>query len=125
MTVLLNFYRNVNLYDNDYYDSNSFIGKWIDDGIWHDKEYWKLDKDLEKIRDMYPYPADIPRDICTGLMRIAELMMVSNWKAFSIEGTQPLTEDSIYERFERLKFMLSAIFTGETLDISLFDYQPA
>jgi len=31
--------RNVPYFEG--YDENSFIGKWYDDGVWDDEEYWK------------------------------------------------------------------------------------
>ncbi|MEF1793002.1 Imm41 family immunity protein, partial [Neisseria gonorrhoeae] len=49
------------------YDENSFIGKWYDDGVWDDEEYWKLENDLIEVRRKYPYPMDIPRDIVIGI----------------------------------------------------------
>ncbi|MGN5421728.1 Imm41 family immunity protein, partial [Neisseria meningitidis] len=30
--------RNVPYFEG--YDENSFIGKWYDDGVWDDEEYW-------------------------------------------------------------------------------------
>ncbi|EMS3087851.1 hypothetical protein J7Z84_002113, partial [Neisseria gonorrhoeae] len=36
--------RNVPYFEG--YDENSFIGKWYDDGVWDDEEYWKLENDL-------------------------------------------------------------------------------
>lgn len=32
------------------HDENSFIGKWYDDGVWDDEEYWKLENDLIEVR---------------------------------------------------------------------------
>lgn len=122
MGKLSNFYRNVTFFDD--YDENSFIGRWLDYGIWHDEEYWKLDEALTLISEIYPYPTDIPRDICAGILRITQLMMVPHWRDFEIESSQELHENSIFERFERLKYLLGAVFTGDVVEASRFDYKP-
>lgn len=44
MCELKNFRRNIPCFEG--YDENSFIGKWYDDGVWDDEEYWKLENDL-------------------------------------------------------------------------------
>lgn len=120
MNDLYNFYRNIT-FSNDY-DEHSFIGYWLDYGIWSDEEYWKLDDALNAVKTQYPYPADIPRDICVGIARIAELMMVPNWLDFEIKGE--VSEDStIYARFERLKYMIRSVFTGETVADADFYYR--
>ncbi|HDR1486936.1 TPA: hypothetical protein QB445_002073, partial [Pasteurella multocida] len=51
MNELLDFYRNITFFEE--YDENSFIGRWLDYSEWNDKEYWKLEKDLLKIAQMY------------------------------------------------------------------------
>ncbi len=43
--------RNVPYFEG--YDENSFIGKWYDDGVWDDEEYWKLENDLIEVRRKY------------------------------------------------------------------------
>ncbi|EMS2963584.1 hypothetical protein KTT08_001981, partial [Neisseria gonorrhoeae] len=48
MCELKNFRRNITYFEG--YDENSFIGKWYDDGVWDDEEYWKLENDLIEVR---------------------------------------------------------------------------
>lgn len=122
MSNLHDLYRNVTFLEE--YDEQSFIGLWLDESIWSDEEYWKLDNALNNIKQMYPYPSDIPRDISACIAHITELMIVPNWEAFSVVGKNTSDEVSIFERFERLKFVLRSIFTGEELDVIHFDYRP-
>ncbi|HGM2926821.1 TPA: immunity 41 family protein [Neisseria gonorrhoeae] len=113
--------RNVPYFER--YDENSFIGKWYDDGVWDDEEYWKLENDLIEVRRKYPYPMDIPRDIVIGIGTIIEFLMVPNWKLFEIKAS-PWLPDSvgINERYERLKTMLRYIFTEKDIVNVQFDY---
>ncbi|MDO4907796.1 Imm41 family immunity protein [Neisseria sp.] len=123
MDKLDNFYRNITF--SEKYDEKSFIYEWINNGIWCDEEYWKLEASLNHLKTQYPYPNDIPREICLGIVRIMELMMVPNWLDFEIQPSvnHPANTDAtIYERFERLKFVCRSIFSGETCE--LFDYYP-
>ena len=48
MCEFKDFRRNIPCFKE--YDENSFIGKWYDDGVWDDEEYWKLENDLIKVR---------------------------------------------------------------------------
>ena len=48
---LVNFYRNTAF--DDRYDANSFIGMILDNNLWSDDEYWKLEADLKKILQHY------------------------------------------------------------------------
>lgn len=120
MENLNNFYRNITF--SDQYDEHSFIGYWLDYSIWSDDEYWKLDDALNAVKAKYPYPNDIPRDISAGIARIAELMMVPNWLDFEIKGTVS-EESTIYARFERLKYMVRSVFSGETVPDDAFSYR--
>ncbi|ENW6858409.1 hypothetical protein GOU03_002095, partial [Neisseria gonorrhoeae] len=115
------FRRNIPCFEE--YDENSFIGKWYDDGVWDDEEYWKLENDLIEVRRKYPYPMDIPRDIVIGIGTIIEFLMVPNWKLFEIKAS-PWLPDSvgINERYERLKTMLRYIFTEKDIVNVQFDY---
>lgn len=121
MCELKNFRRNITCFEG--YDENSFIGKWYDDGVWDDEEYWKLENDLIEVRRKYPYPMDIPRDIVIGIGTIIEFLMVPNWKLFEIKAS-PWLPDSvgINERYERLKTMLRYIFTEKDIVNVQFDY---
>ena len=115
-----NFNRNITFLGEGIYDPNSFIGLWLDEGVWSDIEYWKLEKDLLSINFHYPKNTPIPRNILWGVMRITQLMMVSNWNNFSIYKQHELyTLDdewgvpSIFDRYERFKYILSILFTDE------------
>ncbi|HEZ2310477.1 TPA: immunity 41 family protein [Neisseria meningitidis] len=113
--------RNVPYFEG--YDENSFIGKWYDDGVWDDEEYWKLENDLIEVRKKYPYPMDIPRYVVIGISTIIDFLMVPNWKLFEIKAS-PWLPDSvgINERYERLKTMLRYIFTEKDIVNVRFDY---
>lgn len=125
-----NFNRNITFLGEGIYDPNSFIGLWIDDGVWSDTEYWKLEKDLLNINFHYPKNTPIPRNILWGVMRITQLMMVSNWNNFTIykpHELYTLDEDwgvpTIFDRYERFKYVLGILFTDEiNLDTHDFGY---
>nr|WP_101123447.1 immunity 41 family protein [Neisseria meningitidis] len=121
MCEFKDFRRNIPCFEE--YDENSFIGKWYDDGVWDDEEYWKLENALIEVRRKYPYPMDIPRDIVIGIGTIIEFLMVPNWKLFTIKSS-PWLPDSvgINERYERLKTMLRYIFTEIDIVNVRFDY---
>ncbi|ADY95013.1 TPA: immunity 41 family protein [Neisseria meningitidis] len=121
MCELKNFRRNITCFEG--YDENSFIGKWYDDGVWDDEEYWKLENDLIEVRKKYPYPMDIPRYVVIGIGTIIDFLMVPNWKLFEIKAS-PWLPDSvgINERYERLKTMLRYIFTEKDIVNVQFDY---
>ncbi|UNU73316.1 immunity 41 family protein [Moraxella nasovis] len=118
----LDFYRNITFSDN--YDVNSFIGKWIDDAIWSDEEYIKLEKSLLTIQKAYPYPTDIPREIIISLYRIIELMMIPNWLDFDVEKSNLNDESDIFDRFERLKLVISYVLSGNDIQEIGFGYNP-
>lgn len=125
-----NFNRNITFLGEGIYDPNSFIGLWIDEGVWSDTEYWKLEKDLLSINVHHPTNTPIPRNILWGVMRITQLMMVSNWNNFSIykpHELYTLDEDwgvpTIFDRYERFKYVLGILFTDEiNLDTQDFGY---
>ncbi|WP_127224940.1 immunity 41 family protein [Neisseria meningitidis] len=121
MCEFKDFRRNIPCFEE--YDENSFIGKWYDDGVWDDEEYWKLENDLIEVRKKYPYPMDIPRYVVIGIGTIIDFLMVPNWKLFEIKAS-PWLPDSvgINERYERLKTMLRYIFTEKDIVNVQFDY---
>ncbi|HEZ1383367.1 TPA: immunity 41 family protein [Neisseria meningitidis] len=121
MCELKNFRRNITCFEG--YDENSFIGKWYDDGVWDDEEYWKLENALIEVRRKYPYPMDIPRDIVIGIGSIIEFLMVPNWKLFTIKSSPWLPKSiKINERYERFRVMLRYIFTEKDIVNVRFDY---
>ncbi|HEZ6746725.1 TPA: immunity 41 family protein [Neisseria meningitidis] len=110
MCEFKDFRRNIPCFEE--YDENSFIGKWYDDGVWDDEEYWKLENDLIEVRRKYPYPMDIPRDIVIGIGTIIDFLMVPNWELFEIKASTWLPKSvKINERYERFRVMLRYIFT--------------
>lgn len=125
-----NFKRNITFLGDGVYDPNSFIGLWIDEGVWSDIEYWKLEKDLLNINSYYSNNSMIPRDILRGVMRITQLMFVPDWNEFSIykkHELYTLDEDwgkpTIFDRYERFKYVLGILFTDEiNLDAQDFGY---
>ena len=121
MCEFKDFRRNIPCFEE--YDENSFIGKWYDNGVWDDEEYWKLENDLIEVRRKYPYPMDIPRYVVIGIGTIIDFLMVPNWKLFEIKAS-PWLPDSvgINERYERLKTMLRYIFTEKDIVNVQFDY---
>jgi len=121
MCEFKNFRRNIPCFEE--YDENSFIGKWYDNGVWDDEEYWKLENDLIEVRRKYPYPMDIPRYVVIGIGTIIDFLMVPNWKLFEIKAS-PWLPDSvgINERYERLKTMFRYIFTEKDIVNVQFDY---
>lgn len=130
--MLENFKRNLPYPGSPDFDQDSFIGLWVDDCVWSDVEYWKLEKDLLSINSIYPSPTLVPREILIGVMKIVQFLMVPNWNNFQILETAELyTLDknieeipNIYDRFERLQYVLSVLYT-DIIDIDNidFDYQ--
>ena len=121
MCEFKDFRRNIPCFKE--YDENSFIGKWYDDGVWDDEEYWKLENDLIEVRKKYPYPMDIPRYVVIGIGTIIDFLMVPNWKLFEIKASPWLPDGvGINERYERLKTMLRYIFTEKDIVNVQFDY---
>ena len=121
MCKLNNFKRNIPCFEE--YDENSFIGKWYDDGVWDDEEYWKLENDLIEVRKKYPYPMDIPRYVVIGICTIIDFLMVTNWKVFEIKASPWLSDGvEINERYERFRTILRYIFTDIDIDNMKFDY---
>ncbi|HFC7994673.1 TPA: immunity 41 family protein [Neisseria meningitidis] len=123
MCEFKDFRRNIPCFKE--YDENSFIGKWYDDGVWDDEEYWKLENDLIEVRRKYPYPMNIPRDIVIGIGSIIDFLMVQNWKLFEIKASPWLPKSvKINERYERFRVMLRYIFTDLDVDDWKFFYFP-
>ena len=121
MCEFKDFRRNIPCFEE--YDENSFIGKWYDDGVWDDEEYWKLENALIEVRRKYPYPMDIPRDIVIGIGTIIDFLMVPNWKLFTIKSSPWLPKSvKINERYERFRVMLRYIFTEIDIVNVQFDY---
>lgn len=75
------------------------------------------------IQKEYPYPSDIPREIFISLYKMIELMMVPNWLDFDIEKSQSDDSD-IFDRFERMKLMISCVLSGDNMQEIEFGYNP-
>ncbi|MGC6326734.1 Imm41 family immunity protein [Pasteurella multocida] len=117
MNELLDFYRNITFFEE--YDENSFIGRWLDYSEWNDKEYWKLEKDLLKIAQMYRTTNEVFPDILIGVMRIIELLMIPNWNSFIISNSESF---DIYDRYERFKYIISILFNNKDVRLDGFSY---
>ncbi|HEM8710281.1 Imm41 family immunity protein [Acinetobacter baumannii] len=120
------FYQNITYCDN--YDPMSFIGLWLDYGVWSDIEYWKLEKDLLAINQFYSEGLMIPNEISRGLMRIIQIMMVSDWQDFAIleEGKKYTLNDDwghpdIFDRYERFKYILG-VFYDKDVNLSNIEF---
>lgn len=116
MIELNDFYRNITYFEE--YDENSFIGRWLDYSEWNDKEYWKLEKSLLKIADMYNKEGMVSKDVLMGIMRIIELLLVPDWMVFKVK------DNDIYDRFDRFKYVLSKLFSNEQIELYDFFYSP-
>lgn len=107
------------------FNPNSFIGKFILNGIWSDKEYWKLEKDLFKIYNKYK-GKEIPREIFAGIVCISESLCISNVseilfnKGDTIKPYHRMDFD-LRERYDVLLYYLFSIYEGE-LNCE-FDYE--
>lgn len=117
MNELLDFYRNITFFEE--YDENSFIGRWLDYSEQNDKEYWKLEKDLLKIAQMYRTTNEVFPDILIGVMRIIELLMIPNWNSFIISNSESV---DIYDRYERFKYIISILFNNKDVRLDGFSY---
>ncbi|PJG85958.1 Imm41 family immunity protein [Conservatibacter flavescens] len=116
MCDLNDFYRNITFFEE--YDENSFIGRWLDYSEWNDHEYFKLEKSLLKIARIYQENDELKQDILMGIMRIVELMMISNWGYFEVKSLD------IYDRYDRFKYLLSKLFSKEEIFLDNFAYSP-
>ncbi|QLB15305.1 hypothetical protein A6B39_07465 [Mannheimia granulomatis] len=119
MDKLHDFYRNVTYFEE--YDENSFIGRWLDYLEWNDVEYWKLESSLLEISNIYRVEKNIPQDILMGVMRIIQLLIVPNWVDFKVSDSEDF---NIYDRYERFKYMISMLFSGENIETRGFFYEP-
>ncbi|WP_126331185.1 Imm41 family immunity protein [Moraxella cuniculi] len=106
------------------YDVNSFIGKWVDDYVWCDSEYIKLEQSILNIQKVYPYPTDIPRDMIVFLYQIIDLMMITGWENFAIDKINADDQTDMYDRFERFKVVISCVLSGENINEIEFGYNP-
>jgi len=113
--MLNNLRRNVT-YLKDY-DEKSFIGLWIDYGLWSDIEYWKLEEDLLNVINYKDNEFYISDNVLNYVMRIVQLMIVHNLEEFSIlDKDKKYTlndswgEPDIFDRYERFKYIVGIIF---------------
>lgn len=119
MDKLYDFYRNVTYFEE--YDDLSFIGRWLDFSEWNDNEYCKLEKSLLEISCIYKEDKQIPSHILMGVMRIIQLLMVSDWEGFKISDAD---NSDIYDRYERFKYIISMLFSDEKIETKGFFYDP-
>ncbi|WKS98709.1 immunity 41 family protein [Gallibacterium salpingitidis] len=119
MDKLYDFYRNITYFEQ--YDENSFIGRWLDYSEWNDVEYWKLEKSLLEISNMYRIEKNVSTDILMGIMRIIQLLIVPNWNDFKPSN---IKNGSIYDRYERFKYIISMLFSESNIETRGFFYDP-
>ncbi|WP_065236993.1 immunity 41 family protein [Gallibacterium genomosp. 3] len=119
MDKLYDFYRNITYFEQ--YDENSFIGRWLDYSEWNDVEYWKLEKSLLEISNMYRIEKNVSTDILMGIMRIIQLLIVPNWNDFKPSN---IKNGSIHDRYERFKYIISMLFSESNIETRGFFYDP-
>ena len=111
------------------FDIGSFVGKFIYQKTWSDRDYWELDKTLMQILSYYNNKT-LPKEIFIAILAIfndvigvedkSEIYVSNMLCAKNSDGVVP----SIYDRFERLKVLCNSIVFKEKLDNSGFWYVP-
>lgn len=111
------------------FDIGSFVGKFIYQKTWSDRDYWELDKTLMQILSYYNNKT-LPKEIFIAILAIfndvigvedkSEIYVSNILCAKNSDGVVP----SIYDRFERLKVLCNSIVFKEKLDNSGFWYAP-
>ncbi len=127
--MLENFVRNVTYY-GDSFDEKSFIGYCLDEYVWSDVEYWKLEADLLKIRDILD---DLDYDFLSDLMRIIEILMLTYSPLTIYKEHEQYTiskkinrKPNIHDRYERLTSVLDVLFRPDVefnSDQFVYQYQ--
>ena len=115
---LVNFYRNTAF--DDRYDANSFIGMILDNNLWSDDEYWKLEADLKKILQHYKNK-ELDPEIMQGIIS-NDIFLSGSWRdvdidakseCFKLDEYQEDTKPNIFDRFRRIKSLLLAVASGD------------
>ena len=111
------------------FDIGSFVGKFIYQKTWSDRDYWELDKTLMQILSYYNNKT-LPKEIFIAILAIfndvigvedkSEIYVSNILCAKNSDGVVP----SIYDRFERLKVLSNSIVCKEEFSNSGFWYAP-
>ena len=122
---LENFY--INLKKSDKFSPKSFVGKFILQGVWSDKDYWKLDRVLIEIYKFYKNKK-LPKDIFAGIISIvadicgicekSEIYITNKCYGKNIDNVIP----DLYNRYERLNVLCKCIIYKDKFEDICFWY---
>ncbi|MCZ6104416.1 Imm41 family immunity protein [Campylobacter ureolyticus] len=122
---LENFYINVK--KSDKFSPKSFVGKFILQGVWSDKDYWKLDRVLIEIYKFYKNKK-LPKDIFAGIISIvadicgicekSEIYITNKCYGKNIDNVIP----DLYNRYERLNVLCKCIIYKDKFEDICFWY---
>ncbi len=109
-------YINRNSVSSKEYSSDSFIGKFHEDRVWDDDEYFLLENELYELCSKHQSSESIPREIAWPLMKMFSYLMISlscqydSNDGFKIEN---INRDQFCARRERLQLVFEGFFKGE------------
>lgn len=122
---LENFYINVK--KSDKFSQESFVGKFILQGVWSDKDYWKLDSVLIEIYKFYKNKK-LPKDIFAGIISIvadicgicekSEIYITNKCYGKNSDNVIP----DLYNRYERLNVLCKCIIYKDKFEDICFWY---
>lgn len=122
---LENFYINVK--KSDKFSPKSFVGKFILQGVWSDKDYWKLDSVLIEIYKFYKNKK-LPKDIFVGIISIvadicgicekSEIYITNKCYGKNSDNVIP----DLYNRYERLNVLCKCIIYKDKFEDICFWY---
>ncbi|MCR8685631.1 Imm41 family immunity protein [Campylobacter ureolyticus] len=122
---LENFYINVK--KSDKFSPKSFVGKFILQGVWSDKDYWKLDSVLIEIYKFYKNKK-LPKDIFAGIISIvadicgicekSEIYITNKCYGKNSDNVIP----DLYNRYERLNVLCKCIIYKDKFEDICFWY---
>lgn len=122
---LENFYINVK--KSDKFSPKSFVGKFILQDVWSDKDYWKLDSVLIEIYKFYKNKK-LPKDIFAGIISIvadicgicekSEIYITNKCYGKNSDNVIP----DLYNRYERLNVLCKCIIYKDKFEDICFWY---
>jgi hypothetical protein len=98
------------------YSEDSFLGKFHENNIWDDDEYFKLEEAIFEVSKEYQGMKNIPRDIAWPLMQIYSYLMISLGCHFDENDgfeIKNITHDQFHARRERVKLVFEGFFSDE------------
>ena len=104
------------------YRNSSFVGIWHEQCKISIEEYWKLDKAIYDLSEIY-VQNDIPREVAWPLMRIFSYIMASTQAHYDLnDGFQikDLEDVSLNEFTERFQLVFEGFFKGDMPKNSMF-----